>query len=364
MSPFLVDDSHRSVCYFLGLMKHSQAIIKAYLADITPPNERPAALGFLNALCSSGFIVGPVIGGHIAMTDNGFHKVAFLSGLIFFVNGSFVTLIAPSVAKEAEQANDVITANPKERPDNDGSSNDEFSSLRNKPYDASLHNDEKEGNKDSNSTKPPASFNPIREFVKSVRHVPWSNIFDVFLVRFLTSLAMVIFRSSFSVVLEFRHGSTPKMNGYLMSYNAILGVIGGASVGKFARLFSSSEAMHRFFSTILVLSLGFITAAPRIEYVIAGLVPLCVSTSVLRVTSATAMYNRGGEGEKGLLTGLGDSFMSMSRMIGPTIGGIAQDHNIYGPGIVSTLLAIAGTSLSFLFDMGTFKIDFKKKKLQ
>ncbi len=338
-------------------MKHSQAVIKAYVADVTPPQERPAALGTLNALCSSGFIVGPVIGGHVAMTENGFNKVAFISGLIFFVNALFVAFVIPNVADSRTEKRAVSA---KEIPTNGNLSKAEAEVSRDGF--AKSENEEKPRETLNTIKKPRETLNPVSEFTKAVRHVPWSKVADVFLIRFLTSLAMIIFRGSFSVVLEFRHGSTPKLNGYIMSYNAILGVLGGASVGRLAQFFASSETMHRFFSVLLVLSLSLISAAPSIEYVIVGLVPLCVSTSVLRVTSATAMYNRGGEEEKGLLTGLGDSFMSMARTIGPTLGGIAQHMNIYGPGILSTMLAIAGTSLAFLFDMGNYELELAKKK--
>eukprot|EP00794_Sanderia_malayensis_P000166 gene166-778_t len=345
-----------------GLLKHSQAIIKAYVADVTAPEERPAALGTLNALCSSGFIIGPVIGGHIAMTENGFKTVAFLSGLIFIANSLFVAFVIPAVGD--------CTSQLKSNADTQPTSNGEWSKRGGvSKVDYSKRGCEPRDNETSGvssavntgEVKPRGNLNPVSEFVKAVRRVPWSKVADVFLVRFLTSLAMIIFRGSFSVVLEFRHGSTPKLNGYLMSYNAVLGVLGGASVGRIAKLFATTESMHRCFSVLFVLSLGLISAAPSIGYVIVGLMPLCVSTAVLRVTSATAMYNRAGEEEKGLLTGLGDSFMSMARTIGPTLGGMAQDVNIYGPGILSTMLAVLGTSLAFVFDMGTYDINFSKK---
>lgn len=354
--------SHSLLFMFLsriptGLLKHTQAIIKAYMADVTPREDRPAALGTLNALCTSGFIVGPLIGGNIAMTENGFHRVAWLSGLIFFINGFFVAYIIPDAVEQPWSSNG-----------SDGPNGDVDCAVEKPPGREVASSEGKEAlaradkavSAVAKDEAAPAS-NPISAFFKSVQDVSWTDIVDIFLIRFLTTLAMIVFRSSFSVVLEYRHGTTQKTNGYLTSFNAILGVLGGASVGRIAQFFPSSETMHRFFSVTLVLSLGFISAAPSMTYVIIGLAPLCISTAVLRVTSATAMYNRGGEKEKGLLTGLGDSITSMARTIGPTIGGIAQDVNIYGPGIVSTMLAIAGTSLSFIFDMGKYKTNFKNK---
>lgn len=43
-------------------------------------------MGHFNAASSIGFILGPVVGGHVAEMKDGFYLVAFLSGGIFFVN--------------------------------------------------------------------------------------------------------------------------------------------------------------------------------------------------------------------------------------------------------------------------------------
>ncbi|XP_065070325.1 major facilitator superfamily domain-containing protein 9-like [Rhopilema esculentum] len=330
---------------------HSQAIIKAYVADVTPPTQRPAALGTLNAICSSGFIIGPVIGGHIAMSQFGFQKVATITGLIFFCNSIFVLFFVPDTEVEWSSS-DCSSNNEKVDGCDGGQGND------NKP---SLNKAEAVSAVDAKKNESNTVLQSASDFVTAIRQVPWASVADIFVVRFLSSLSMIIFRSSFNLILEYRHSTSPKTNGYIMSYNAILGVVSGMSVGWIAKFFRSPESMHRFFSVTLVFALTSISFAPNIVYVIIALIPLCISTSILRVTSATLMYKKGGEAEKGLLTGLSDSFMSMARMIGPTVGGIAQDINIYGPGIVSSFLAGFGTLLAFVFDLGKDNALSKKK---
>ena len=201
---------------------------------------------------------------------------------------------------------------------------------------------------------------PLAKFIGAIQQVHWANVADIFFVRFLASLSMIIFRSSFNLILEYRLATSPKTNGYLMSYNAILGVISGFSVRFLTGFFRSTESMHRFFSTTLVFALASLSVAPDITYIVIALIPLCLSTSVLRVASSTLLYRKGGETEKGLLTGLSDSIMSMARMVGPTVGGIAQDFNIYGPGIVSTSLAFGAASLAFLVNLGQDRIHQKQ----
>jgi len=339
--------SHSLLLMFLsriptGLLKHSQAVIKAYVADVTPPQERPAVLGTLNAVCSSGFIIGPVIGGHIASSQFGFQKVAIITGLIFVLNAALVYFAIPDAItysdKRSEHGTDI--------PSRDDSPAENETAVRN--ADKESINDAR---RNWFKTIQQSLSLPLSRFIGAMQQVHWTNVADIFFIRFLASLSMIIFRSSFNLILEYRFSTSPKTNGYIMSYNAILGVISGFSVRLITGLFSSTESMHRFFSVTLVFSLVSLSVAPDISYIVIALIPLCLSTSVLRVASSTLLYKKGGESEKGFLTGLSDSFMSMARMVGPTIGGIAQDFNIYGPGIVSTSIAIGAASLTFFTNL-------------
>ena len=72
--------------FVLGIFKHSQGISKSYLVDILPIDKQAAALGRFNAISSIGFIIGPIVGGHIAEWNNGFYIVAYLTGFLFAFN--------------------------------------------------------------------------------------------------------------------------------------------------------------------------------------------------------------------------------------------------------------------------------------
>ena len=325
------------------MLKHSQAVIKAYVADVTPPQERPAALGTLNSICSSGFIIGPVIGGHIASSQFGFQTVAFATGLIFLLNAAFVYIAIPDT--------EILSENLSQKASSRFDSSDATKRVPGATASDSGDCANVDGVK-STDQRQGSLLTSFSKFIGAMQQVHWMNVVDIFFVRFLASLSMVIFRSSFNLILEYRLSTSPKTNGYIMSYNAVLGVISGFSVRIISGFFGSTESMHRFFSVTLVFALASLSVAPDITYIVVALIPLCLSTSVLRVASSALLYRKGGEAEKGLLTGLSDSFMSMARMIGPTVGGIAQDFNIYGPGIVSTSLAVVAASLAFLVNLG------------
>ena len=73
-----------------GIFKHSQSFSKTYLADLVPEQERSSVLGHFNASSNIGFILGPVVGGHLAELPGGFQYVACISGGVFWINAGEV----------------------------------------------------------------------------------------------------------------------------------------------------------------------------------------------------------------------------------------------------------------------------------
>jgi len=66
-----------------GAMQANAAVANAYVADITPPEERAKRFGLLGAMFGLGFIIGPVLGGLLG---------AISIQLPFFVAGGFAML--------------------------------------------------------------------------------------------------------------------------------------------------------------------------------------------------------------------------------------------------------------------------------
>ena len=71
-----------------GTFKQTLNITKAYMADMTPPDQRTASLSWLYAAKSMGFIVGPLCGGFLYKT----YPMA-----PFLISGTLYTLIASGV---------------------------------------------------------------------------------------------------------------------------------------------------------------------------------------------------------------------------------------------------------------------------
>jgi DHA1 family tetracycline resistance protein-like MFS transporter len=83
-----------AVRLFSGAMNANAAIANAYVADITPPEERGKRYGMLGAMFGLGFILGPVIGG-ILGGRYGLRVPFYLSGTLAICNGLYGFFVLP-----------------------------------------------------------------------------------------------------------------------------------------------------------------------------------------------------------------------------------------------------------------------------
>lgn len=94
-----------------GAMQANAAVANAYVADITPPEERAKRFGMLGAMFGIGFILGPVIGGLLGGID--LHLPFFVAGALALLNLAYGYFVLPeSLPAERRRAFDGRRANP------------------------------------------------------------------------------------------------------------------------------------------------------------------------------------------------------------------------------------------------------------
>ena len=96
---------------FSGAMQANAAVANAYVADITPPEDRARRFGLLGAMFGMGFILGPVMGGLLGAVD--LHLPFFVAGGLALLNWLYGFFVLPeSLPRERRTAFEWRKANP------------------------------------------------------------------------------------------------------------------------------------------------------------------------------------------------------------------------------------------------------------
>lgn len=76
-----------------GAMQANAAVANAYVADITPPEQRARRFGMLGAMFGMGFILGPVMGGILGAIN--LHLPFFVAGSLAIINWLYGYFVLP-----------------------------------------------------------------------------------------------------------------------------------------------------------------------------------------------------------------------------------------------------------------------------
>ncbi len=96
---------------FSGAMQANAAVANAYVADITPPEERARRFGLLGAMFGMGFILGPVMGGLLGAVN--LHLPFFVAGALAVANWLYGYFVLPeSLPPEKRRPFEWRRANP------------------------------------------------------------------------------------------------------------------------------------------------------------------------------------------------------------------------------------------------------------
>lgn len=94
-----------------GLMQANASVANAYVADITPPEDRARRFGLLGAMVGLGFIIGPVLGGLLGAFD--MRLPFFVAGGLALANWLYGYWVLPeSLAQENRRPFQWSATNP------------------------------------------------------------------------------------------------------------------------------------------------------------------------------------------------------------------------------------------------------------
>ncbi|XP_010289431.1 PREDICTED: major facilitator superfamily domain-containing protein 9 [Phaethon lepturus] len=306
----------------VGIFKHTLSISKALLSDLVSKRDRPLVMGRFNAASSVGFILGPVVGGYLTELEDGFYQTSFICASIFLLNAGLVWMLPWSEEN---------TGNREHQQGSNGSVK----------ANCDLHPKSATNGAVASDSLFQSPWIQVATVLKRIKGIACSDLWDIFLVRLLMSVAILLYYSNFSLALEERFGVKPLFAGYLMSYSSALGVLAGCLLGPITRLYQHNTYRILLHSSTLTCTLILLYAsALSIWMVILSSTFLAFSTTIGRTCIIDLELTIGGNEASGTLLGVGQSVTSVGRIVAPLLSGISQEFSPCGPPSLGVGLAL------------------------
>ncbi|XP_012254263.2 major facilitator superfamily domain-containing protein 9 [Athalia rosae] len=295
----------------LGIFKHIQVLTRTIVADQIPSEEQSRVSGRLTALSSAGFIIGPVIGGHLAELENGFTYLCYLTALLFALNIAMTYLFLPDCPKAQLP--------------------DETETIREK--------------------KKCASFK--EEMICAVRDladIDWAMYWDIFALKFLMGISQAIFFSNYFLNVQETYNVSPKWTGYTISFQGIVGASAGLLAGWVDQKLYKNDLsfrqrnLHGFI--IMAVAYTGLLFSPTLFLFMLWTIPLRASCAILRIVGTDMILKRGSATQRGSLVGTGNSISNIARLVAPLLAGFMGD--LYGTNtsaLLSTIISVLGIIL-------------------
>ncbi|XP_075192599.1 major facilitator superfamily domain-containing protein 9 isoform X2 [Anomaloglossus baeobatrachus] len=316
----------------VGIFKHSLSISKAFLSDLVSEKERPHVMGRFNSASSMGFILGPVVGGYLTELQGGFYITSFLCTCIFIINAGLVWMMP----RTTDTAN-IVTPSRCVNLHNNLTSNA-----------INTVHPSQESNDIMTNRSAQTLWAQIVSVFKKVTGVAFSQMWDIFLVRLLLAVAVMLYYSNFALAMEERFHMTPRMTGYLISYGSTLGALAGFSLGPLSRLYQYNIYTMLLHSSVLTFfSILLYSVAPKLWIVVLSSTFLAFSTSIGRTCIVDLELTLGQKHGSGTLIGVGQSVTSVGRILVPLFSGIAQEYSPCGPPQLGAVLALASIFIMY-----------------
>ncbi|MBW8351861.1 MFS transporter [Bacillus sp. IITD106] len=263
--------------------------VTAFIADITTLQTRPKALGYMSAAISTGFIIGPGVGGFLAEinTRAPFFFAAALA--LFAAILSVITLREP----ERKSENELVTG-------------------------------QKTGIK--------RIFTPL--------------YFIAFMIILISSFGLAAFESLFSLFVDHKFGFTPKDIAIMITGGAIVGAV--FQVVFFDRFMKwMGEIRLIRYSLIVSTALVFLmTIVSSYFSILLVTITVFVGFDLMR-PAVTTYLSRVAQNEQGFVAGMNSMFTSVGNVLGPMIGGVLFDLNLNFPFYFATIFLSIGIGLTF-----------------
>lgn len=266
--------------------------ITAFIADITTMAQRPKALGFMSAAISTGFIVGPGIGGFLA--EIGTRVPFFAAGIL----GTLAGILSILFLKEPVRASDDTDAAP--------SISGSFKRLLSPLY------------------------------------------FIAFVLIFVLSFGLAAFESLFSLFVDHKFGFTPADIAIIITGSGIVGAIAQLALFNLLTQKMGEIQLIRYslaLSAVLTFAMTMVESYASILFVTFF---VFVGFDLIR-PAVTSYLSKIAGNEQGFVGGMNSMFTSLGNIFGPIVGGILFDINLNYPYYLASIVLVIGVGLALFW---------------
>ncbi|MGN7454396.1 MFS transporter [Paenibacillus pasadenensis] len=269
--------------------------VMAYAADVTTKEERAAGMGYINAAITTGFIIGPGIGGYIA--EFGLRVPFYAAG----VAGLIAAALTLFVLRESKPAQPDAAA-----------------------YAAQL---------------PDASYGRRRGLAGQLLTSHREPYFFSLIVVFTLSFGLANFETVFGLFVDHRFGFEPKDIAFIITFGSIAGaVVQVTAFGWILNRFGEK----RVISTCLLFAGVFILLTLFVHtfwLIFAVTFVVFLAIDILRPAISTQMSKLAGA-EQGYVAGLNSAFTSLGNIAGPIVAGVLFDLHIAMPYALASVVLL------------------------
>ncbi|MFD1175861.1 MFS transporter [Paenibacillus puldeungensis] len=271
--------------------------IMAYTADITTNDERAAGMGFVNAAITTGFIIGPGIGGYIA--EFGI-RVPFYSAAVAGIVAACITAL---VLKESKPVKEKTAGYLAEE-------------------------------------KPQSSL--LSQLKSSYREPYFLSLIIVFVMSF----GLANFETVFGLFVDHKFGFDPQDIAFIITFGSISGaVIQATAFSWILKRFGEKRVISLclLFAGVFIL-LTLFTHKFWMIFAVTFIVFLAID--ILRPAIGTQMSILANE-QQGYVAGLNSAFTSLGNIAGPIVAGFLFDLDINYPYVLACIVLL----ICFVFSL-------------
>ncbi|MFF2908667.1 MFS transporter [Paenibacillus sp. NPDC057934] len=281
--------------------------VMAYVADTTSLEERARGMGLINAAISTGFIIGPGIGGYLAEFGirAPFFVAAIAAGLIAVV--TFAVLPESLTAEQRKEA--------------------------------------KASGKNQESL--------LLQLVQSYRQPYFFSLVIVFVLAF----GLANYETVFGLFVDHKFGFTPKDIAFVITFGSIAGaVVQVSAFGWILNRFGENRviAICLLASAVFILLTVFVSsywAIITVTFIV------FLAMDILRPAVSTQLSKMAGDSQ-GFVAGMNSAYTSLGNIAGPIVAGYLFDININFPYAVAALVL----AVSFILSLSSSKRSMRSQQ--